>query len=308
MNLSASKPTTTRVTVPVGTDLTCLLESLVRGGATAHGTAAGLFYKEFQAATDIDSKRLFAAEIFCRLMQSVEDVGALALFALAGAHDDISTYFTVQNREIMRFYGSCQPALPDADIDRIYGLPTVEELLKSGQLAASHKESCVSVFEQFRSLAREQFRQRGSLYCRYDEERTKWVHSDLLQMHLKAKHGMRVFLPSPARASAMDIPETHLAILIGLRDPKDPENRDIEIGSFPLDNVALMVQQVLSTCSHLKELAEVRLGVKSDPLYVFKAMRERASDQGTVSGIEKPGRNEPCFCGSDKKFKKCHGQ
>jgi hypothetical protein len=24
-------------------------------------------------------------------------------------------------------------------------------------------------------------------------------------------------------------------------------------------------------------------------------------------GAERPGRNDPCFCGSGKKYKKCHG-
>ncbi|MBI5748039.1 MAG: SEC-C domain-containing protein [Nitrospinae bacterium] len=29
---------------------------------------------------------------------------------------------------------------------------------------------------------------------------------------------------------------------------------------------------------------------------------------GQLMPVERPGRNEPCFCGSGKKYKKCHGQ
>jgi preprotein translocase subunit SecA len=32
-----------------------------------------------------------------------------------------------------------------------------------------------------------------------------------------------------------------------------------------------------------------------------------APQQRVVSEQEKIGRNEPCWCGSGKKFKKCHG-
>ncbi len=35
--------------------------------------------------------------------------------------------------------------------------------------------------------------------------------------------------------------------------------------------------------------------------------RRPGEKQGTIAATAKPGRNEPCPCGSGKKFKKCHG-
>lgn len=35
--------------------------------------------------------------------------------------------------------------------------------------------------------------------------------------------------------------------------------------------------------------------------------RRPAEKQGTIVAVAKPGPNEPCNCGSGKKFKKCHG-
>jgi len=35
--------------------------------------------------------------------------------------------------------------------------------------------------------------------------------------------------------------------------------------------------------------------------------RRAGEQQGTVVAAEKPGRNDPCSCGSGKKYKKCHG-
>ncbi len=36
--------------------------------------------------------------------------------------------------------------------------------------------------------------------------------------------------------------------------------------------------------------------------------RRKGQQQGTVVTSDKVGRNEPCPCGSGKKFKKCHGE
>jgi preprotein translocase subunit SecA len=33
-----------------------------------------------------------------------------------------------------------------------------------------------------------------------------------------------------------------------------------------------------------------------------------ATQQRVTSDRDKVGRNDPCWCGSGKKFKKCHGQ
>ena len=38
------------------------------------------------------------------------------------------------------------------------------------------------------------------------------------------------------------------------------------------------------------------------------APEERAPQAPFVRGVPKVGRNEPCPCGSGKKYKQCHGQ
>ena len=36
--------------------------------------------------------------------------------------------------------------------------------------------------------------------------------------------------------------------------------------------------------------------------------RRPGEQQGTIVATDKVGRNEPCPCGSGKKYKKCHGE
>ena len=40
---------------------------------------------------------------------------------------------------------------------------------------------------------------------------------------------------------------------------------------------------------------------------VLETNPEKQDRQDQISKNKKMGRNEPCFCGSGKKFKHCHG-
>lgn len=54
-----------------------------------------------------------------------------------------------------------------------------------------------------------------------------------------------------------------------------------------------------------------RLGEFADAMWAVYNLRDLWRDFGErvvpVRAADKPGRNDPCFCGSGKKYKKCHG-
>jgi uncharacterized protein len=58
-------------------------------------------------------------------------------------------------------------------------------------------------------------------------------------------------------------------------------------------------------------VSEQRLGEFAEAVWAVYDLRAIWRDIGprvaTVHAEAKPGRNDPCFCGSGKKFKKCHG-
>jgi uncharacterized protein len=58
-------------------------------------------------------------------------------------------------------------------------------------------------------------------------------------------------------------------------------------------------------------VSEQRLGEFAEAVWAVYDLRAIWRDIGprvaTVHAEIKPGRNDPCFCGSGKKFKKCHG-
>jgi preprotein translocase subunit SecA len=54
--------------------------------------------------------------------------------------------------------------------------------------------------------------------------------------------------------------------------------------------------------------AEATLGLGGDEEEAFAGVGEPAYvEQRRVSSDEQLGRNDPCWCGSGKKFKRCHG-
>lgn len=294
--------------VPAGDELECLLESLVRGGAHTHANTALLLLNKWNDSKALDERRLLSAEIFCKFMQSLEDLGSFCLFCLSGNSSDISTYCNAKTRQIVEFYGRCRNGLPDDEIDAIYGLAPVDDLLKSGKIGTSQRDRYLKGHASFREVCRKELANHGLVFARFDDKQKRFKHSDLVNMYFNAKHGVRVFLPTPHRAKAMDIPDTHVAILIGPRTNEKGQNIGIEMGTFAINAVPKMVENTQTTCNHLKELAEIRLGLKKDPLYLFKWLGVGSVERATVSGKTKPGRNNVCFCGSGKKFKKCHGQ
>ena len=58
-------------------------------------------------------------------------------------------------------------------------------------------------------------------------------------------------------------------------------------------------------------VSENRLGAFADAIWAVYDLRELWRNFGprieTVVKPAAPGRNDPCFCGSGKKYKKCHG-
>jgi uncharacterized protein len=59
-------------------------------------------------------------------------------------------------------------------------------------------------------------------------------------------------------------------------------------------------------------VSQTRLNAYGEAIWAVYDLRELWRHLGprveTVRKAAEPGRNDPCWCGSGKKFKKCHGQ
>lgn len=73
--------------------------------------------------------------------------------------------------------------------------------------------------------------------------------------------------------------------------------------------VEFLDQQLLSETSPAAKLtADDRTGIYALGLAVLRAIdRQWSGAEQPATATKLPGRNDPCHCGSGKKFKKCHG-
>lgn len=296
--------------IPPGTDLSALLESLRLGGAMVHSTTSQLLFSEFNRVLDLNQKRLLGGEIFCKFMQAVEDFGAFCLFCLSGTTDDVHTYFSKQTKHIVKFYGKCRDGLSAEEVRTIYGIQTAEELILHGQIPESHRATYEASLNEFISSIQALLVKHSRVFSEYDGTGDRYVHSDLLNMYFNAKHGVRVYLPSPTVSQAVTLADDQIGILIDVDkvDSGDGARNRIQVGTFDFAAVGNMVRSTKKICEELEALVTLRIHIKNDPFFFLKKLRDGTVDMGTVAGVKHPGRNAPCPCGSKLKFKKCHGK
>jgi len=105
----------------------------------------------------------------------------------------------------------------------------------------------------------------------------------------------------------------HLKEGVGLRGygQKDPlvEYKKEGFTLFKLmdDQVKMDVITKLYRVQVTREEEVQDLQPKEQEMHFFHGAQEESQLQPTVRGDDKVGRNDPCPCGSGKKFKKCHG-
>lgn len=296
--------------IPPGTDITALLESLSLGGAMVHANTSRLLFAEFNQIHDLNQKRLLGGEIFCKFMQAVEDFGAFCLFCLSGKSDDINSYFSVPTRNIVAFYGKCREKLAATEIRTIYGIQTVDELILHGQIAESHRVTYEAGLNKFITAVQLALAKHGQVFAEYDEAGKRYIHSDLVNMYFKAKHGVRVYLPSPTVSQSVKLSDNQVGILIAVEkvDTGDGVRNHIEVGTFDFAAVENMVRYTKNICEELESLVKLRIQMNLNPFCFLKLLRAGTVDRGTIAGVNHPGRNDLCPCGSKLKFKKCHGR
>ncbi len=69
----------------------------------------------------------------------------------------------------------------------------------------------------------------------------------------------------------------------------------------------LATQIDLNADNRAQRAVSSAIGVKAPPKNLRTNQPMESASGTTVVAQKKPGRNEPCYCGSGKKFKKCHG-
>jgi len=63
----------------------------------------------------------------------------------------------------------------------------------------------------------------------------------------------------------------------------------------------------MASSEQAQRAAAAAIGVKAPPRNLSTNQPSEGGGGTTVVAVQKVGRNDPCHCGSGKKYKKCHG-
>jgi preprotein translocase subunit SecA len=92
---------------------------------------------------------------------------------------------------------------------------------------------------------------------------------------------------------------THLEVVTEEEEAPQPRNLSYSAPEDPVQGAAALQQ---ARAAQPVEEALEDLGDAPEPVGPIGAANEPVSVEKT------PGRNEPCYCGSGKKYKLCHGR
>lgn len=259
-------------------DLVSLLESIADVGATVHGRIAAQHFESFLAAKSENDRRVFALEIFCKLMQSLEDYGAFCLMWLEDGKTPFSAYLDVVTPKIIAFFRECDSGIDRAKLRKIWGISTAKELIENGSLSPQEEVAFENFVSQFLDEIDENLRQIGLLFRESGDSARRRDYGDIVNMYFNAKHGVKAFF-STKTSSSMGVQAGELTVIIG---PGRTQAGDefLKTGKFTIGRefVQRMVQNAQSTGKKLQLLARLRLECFENPQYILRGFREFQSE------------------------------
>lgn len=255
-------------------DLRSLLESVSTVGARFHYRIAALHYGSYLAAASSNDRKIFALEIFCKLMQSIEDYGAFSLMWLEETGNPLATYLSVVTPKIVKFYRECGANRDDAKMRKIWGAPPSDVLIQSGLIAEGEREHFEKCISDFFGEIDKNLKQIGNLFRESGDSAHKNDYGDVVNMYFNAKHGVKALF-STASSKSIGVTDDALSILIG--PGKSPSGETfLKIGKFGTrpEVILRMVENCESTCEKMRLLAKIHLARLDNKQFFIEAFRE----------------------------------
>ena len=98
------------------------------------------------------------------------------------------------------------------------------------------------------------------------------------------------------------------------RDSNEKENIRASFGGISWEGLAIVAQesgQPVDNSGSVEFIAQYRHNGRVGRLHENSQFKKEDGQwfytSGETRNLPEPGRNDPCWCGSGKKFKKCHG-
>lgn len=257
--------------------LRIILEAQADVGAKFHGLVANALFKAYRASTIPADKLIYGLEIFCKLMQILEDLGLHCLMWLEAKKtgDPLGAFLNKNTKQIFKFYERCKLGLSDEELMLLHGIPSPEEALELGVVSESeligyrrHAElSCECYRLVFRGFA-------ANYVDKPDGQIGNLSYGDNANMYFNLKHGAKILWSngplSRAVFKAKRYEPTYVPILIGPKEAPvgSTAQRGLHFGGLNLTDefVSRMNENCFHISSVLSKMAKVRLKSLSSPI------------------------------------------
>lgn len=275
---------------------------------------AELLYKNFKElktkSPDTDPLLYNLVLRALQLYLEVADQFSLVCMSILNKHQTpvSETYIESNNVDTRTFFRICaQGKITTSQIEEIWGL----DKLKSSKINKVRQAKLKVIFDQIVKTEKGNMQAFGKTYASYDTVTGKTSYTSAVKGSFAIKHGFKLVSPTNLSKQIWGFEDDDPTIF---QEIKDIETKDgsiktqiITVGSVLNDKT----QTLDSSFQHLLKLirflahqigaiSEAQLHLPDDPFYTIGYLSRE--------GVVKFGRNEKCFCGSDKKYKKCHEQ
>lgn len=259
-------------------DLKALLESINAHGAYAHARIARLLYPRYQAESSSANKKIMAVEIFCKLMQTIEDYGALSLMWTGPSNVyPLETYLDVKIWRIVKFFREFATSDSVEQLRSIWALPDSSGLVQAGHIRTDEAAQYDLFVNEFLAELLKNLKQIANLFQTSPEV---GGHGDIVNMFFNAKHGVKVFFATTS-SKHLDIKPDFVSIIIGPGKVTTPEvpsktTESLMLGGFGLKDevIGRMVENSESIAEKIALLARMRREWMDDDLYILRGFRE----------------------------------
>lgn len=295
--------------------LALVLESIANENAVSRVLVSQLLLEKFNRARHASTKRICAVEIFCKLMETIEDFGAFCLMwtKTPKGGDPLKTYLAVNTQQIIEFYASCLKGLPEGELLRILPMepPNVLEQARFF-FSADELEAYRALFAKEVEGWANNLTMSARLFSRIEEKSGKARHADALNMFLNAKHGRKVLHPKGKVAKKLGLKDEEIAIIA-----PNPDKRAIADGAqrhwitlrVRLEPALIqkMYRDTATIAQQLEQLARMQFNLVEDPKSVRDSLKSQLSTIVAMNKKTLPPESA-CPCENGKAFKDCHGR
>lgn len=294
-----------------GHALQLLLESISKENAVARDLVGQLLFEKFSKAKHASTRRICAVEIFCKLMEIIEDFGAFCLMWIKAPADGdrLRVYLSVSTTDILAFYAECLGGLSREKLMAIVPFEKPEVLASEGLFSSDRERAAYQVmFDKEIAMWDQNLSMSAKLYSRLGEESGKPRHADVLNMFFNAKHGRKVLHPKGKLADKFGLKEEEVAIIGPNHGAKAGEGHWLIMHfSIAPESVKKQLRDTGIIAKQLSELARARLTLLEEPQSFRSEVRKLLPT--LVAMAEKTiAPDASCPCGNGKKFGECHGR